>query len=430
MSWYDETRVSRPGSVVLQAWLAERQAQRVNNAVSSAELRVSSSEIRKGDAIWASLTGDSHPAGVFVSPETARRVAAVYACVRIICGTIATLPMHVFRRVVNDRERAHNHPLWWLLNEQPHPRWTSQAMWEYALTAKLLRGDGIIQILRRPDGVPFGLRPLLVGDVDWECHQDRLRYFAHLPGEAPIGLDQDDVLHLAGFGFNGVRGESVIRHAARNAVGTALAADEFSASFFGNSARPDVVIQAEGKVSPDAVELLRDTWDERHRGVGRSHRPALLTGGMTIKQLSLSAEDAQLLDTRKFQVIEIARAFGVPPHMIGETEKTSSWGAGVEHMSIGFVRYTLRQHLKQIEQEINRKLFRTPEYFVEFNVDSLLQGDSKAEADYFKAALGGPGAQGWMTINEVRRLKNQPPLPEGNQLVISGRDHAKPEPAI
>lgn len=141
----------------------------------------------------------------------------------------------------------------------------------------------------------------------------------------------------------------------------------------------------------------------------------MLVNGGKLTTVSLSAEDAQLLETRKFQVIEIARAFGVPPHMIGETSASTSWGSGIEQMSIGYVRYTLGPHLTRIEQELNRKLWpRSQKYFVEFNRDGLLSGDSKTEAEVFGKALGGPGAQGWMTINEVRRIKNLPPL-EGEQ---------------
>jgi len=134
----------------------------------------------------------------------------------------------------------------------------------------------------------------------------------------------------------------------------------------------------------------------------------------------MTAEDAQLLETRKFQVIEIARAFGVPPHMVGETSASTSWGSGIEQMSIGFVRYTLGPHLRRIEQELNRKLWpRSPRYFVEFNRDGLLAGDSKTESEVISKSLGGPGAQGWMTVNEARRIKNLPPVPGGDVLYLT-----------
>lgn len=354
-------------------------------------------------------------AGVSVNSESAKRSSAVYACVRLLAGSVSLLPLPVYQRSENGRERV-NHDLWWLLNESPYPTLTACSFWEWMISSALLREDGLAQLVRDKNGVVKNIMPLPRECVTIKKIDSSLVYLVN-DGISKFGLQQDDVLHFPGFGFNGIHGESVIKYAARQAIGTAIAADEFSGEFFANGATPSTVIEYPEKVSPgsDQQEYLRTQFAERHTGKGNRHKPLLLVNGGKLTTVSLSAEDAQLLETRKFQVIEIARAFGVPPHMIGETSASTSWGSGIEQMSIGYVRYTLGPHLTRIEQELNRKLWpRSQKYFVEFNRDGLLSGDSKTEAEVFGKALGGPGAQGWMTINEVRRIKNLPPL-EGEQ---------------
>jgi HK97 family phage portal protein len=150
--------------------------------------------------------------------------------------------------------------------------------------------------------------------------------------------------------------------------------------------------------------------------VGNAHLPAFIPDGGEFKEITMSAEDSQLIETRKFQVTDIARIFGLPPHMIGAQEASTSWGTGIEQQSIGFVQYTLKPHLTRIEQEVNRKLFRSPEYFAEFNVSGLLRGDIKGRNEAYKIALGGNQQPGYMTVNEVRALENLPPIEGGNEL--------------
>lgn len=354
-------------------------------------------------------------AGPVVNARTAMRSSAVYACVATIAGAIAALPLPVYQRTADGRERA-DHPLWWLLNEQPTPGFSAYAFWEYVVSSKLLRGDGLAMIARNNAGQPQALIPLPRGQTLIEKRDGRLVYYVELDGDY-IGLDQDDVLHFPSLGFDGIKSPSVISLAAKQGVGVSLAAEEYAGRFFSNGARPDFALSHPGNPTRQQVDLIREMWAERHQGTANRHLPAVLVGGMEVKELTMSAEDSQLLETRKWQVVDIARAFGVPPHMIGETEKSSSWGTGIEQMSIGFVRWTLNRHLKPIEQELNRKLWpRSARYFVEFNREGLMAGDSKAEAEYFTKALGGPGAQGYMTVNEVRRIKNLPPVEGGDIL--------------
>lgn len=400
------TAEAKDGSTILTRWREQRVAERAaaprNEVITSSDPRV------------LELFGVGRAAsGVHLSPITAMQVSAVFACVRLIAGAIAAMPIHIYERTAEGRQRVEDAPLWWLLNEQPTARYTAGSHWESVVTHDLLRGDGFTFIRRGPMGDPRELIPL-----PWEAvrpdrvttdSSDRLQYYVQ--DVRTYGVDQDDMLHFPGFGFNGVRGMSVIQWAARNAAGNALAMDEYSGRFFANGAHPSIILKAPGKMKDDQITSLQTAFAHKYAGLDNAHRlPLVLTEGLDAKEISLSAEDAQLLEARRFQVVDVARAFGVPPHMIGETSAATSWGTGIEAMSRGFVTYTLQTHLTRIEQELNRKLFRTAKRFCEFNRDSLLEADTQAQANYFKAALGGPGSgPGWMTPDEIRRLKNMPP---------------------
>ena len=392
-------------------------------------LREEMGQIKDSAASWGNSSSQlaeifgANPSssGVVVTNETAKRSAAVYACCRLIAGSVALLPLPIYERTQDGGRKKVEHDLWWLLNESPYPTLTACSFWEWMISSILMRGDGLAQIVRDKNGRPVKLMPLPRECVSIERVGETLNYYVNDDGRY-FGLQSEDVLHFPGFGFDGTKGESVIRYAARQAVGTALAADEYAAEYFLNGASPSLVVTYPEKVapSPEQQEQLRNQFDERYVGRHNHHKPLLLVNGGDVKPISLSAEDAQLLETRKFQVVEIARAFGAPPHMIGETSASTSWGTGIEQMSIGYVRYTLGPHLRRIEQELNRKLWpRSARYFTEFNRDALLAGDSKTEADVIGKSLGGPGAQGWMTINEARRLKNLPPIDGGDKLPIS-----------
>lgn len=366
--------------------------------------------------------------GESVTPLTAKRSSAVYACVNLIAGTIASTPLPVYQRTAAGRERV-DHPVWWMLNEQPTPAMTAASFWEFMIASMLLKGDGIAEIQRVSRGstaikaiVPLEREEVVIS----EGVEGRLVYAYREDGKTR-GILQEDILHFPGYGFDGLQGESVIKYAARQAVGTALAADKFSGGFFSRGAAPSVAIEYPAGVAPkpEQADFLRKQFDEKYSGVDNSHRPLVLVNGGKVSQVSLNPADSQLLQTRQWQVIDIARAFGVPPILIGEAEKTSSWGSGVAEILRAFLTFTLNPRLVMIEQELNRKLWPTRErYFMEFNRAGWLEGDNAAQADYFQRALGGPGAQGWMTINEVRRLKNLPPVAGGDELMKAGAANA------
>jgi HK97 family phage portal protein len=364
--------------------------------------------------LYELLAGSPAASGMAVNESSAMRVTAVYACVRLIAGAIASLPLAVYRRTEDSRERVRN-DLWWLLNEQPCPTVSAAVFWEYLVAQMLLSGDALAEIERGRGGAIRGLRPLDSRAVGIRQIDGRLRYEFCRDGEW-LGRDQDDILHIPGFGFDGTRGMSVIRHAAREAIGLALAAEAFSSRFFASGAHPDVALKVPGKMTQEQIDNLRRIWASKYGGAHNASLPIVLTEGTDLKEVTLSAQDSQLIEARRFQVADIARAFGVPPHMVGETDKSTSWGSGIEQQGIGFVQYTLAPHLHRIEQEINRKCFRTERLFVEFNVEGLLRGDSKARAEYYTRALGGTQNPAWMTPNEIRRLENLPPVAGGDHL--------------
>jgi HK97 family phage portal protein len=372
------------------------------------------------------LTTGFTSTGVPLNERSASAVSAVYACVGLIGGAISSLPLHVYRDDDSGRQRMPKDALWYLLNEQWAPRWGAATAWQYVAWSRLLYGDGFVRIVRTgrlsPDIRALEpLHPSHVIPIPFSGDGSPLTQLAYqvtdpLTGKVDVVL-QDDMLHFPMPWFDPVVGRSLspIRHALRNAAGIALAADEYSATFFKNGARPDFAITTEAKLTQPQIDSFRQMWEERYSGASNSHKPAVLQN-MDVKQLSMSAEETQLISTRQFQIEDVARIFRVPPHMIGHTDKTTSWGSGVEEMGIGFVMYTLQPHLTAIEQEINRKFFLRGAKFSEFNAEGLLRGDSKARSDFYRGALGGSAGPGWMTRNEVRRLENMPPIDGGDQL--------------
>lgn len=366
---------------------------------------------------WQDLFGGAQTfAGVTVTPETAMRSTAVFACVRLIAGTIGTLPLGVFRRTDTGREADAKHPLYSLLHLAPNNMTTAAVFWECEVSHALLSGNGYALIERNRGGDPLGLLPVSPTRVEPEERNGRLAYRITHPEGGQEYFDQDDVLHFPGVGWDGRKGQSPITLAGRQSIGVALAAEEHSARFFSQGATPNVALTFPKALNPEQANLIRTYWANKQAGTSNAHLPAVITEGGSVESLTISSKDSQLLESRQFQVIDIARIFGVPPHMIGETTKSTSWGTGLEQQVMGFVSFTLRPWLTKIEQEINRKLFRKPSHFAEFNVAGLLRGDIKTRYEAYRIAKGGNQDPGFMTINEVRKLENLPPDPEGDTL--------------
>jgi HK97 family phage portal protein len=373
------------------------------------------------------------PSGATVSATSAMRVSAVAACVAKIAGAIVSCPIHEYSLDGGEiPARLPRSDTWYLLNEQPSPQFTAASMWEGVSMAQLLRGDAFALLRWRMNGALREILPLPWGCVSpIRTPGEGVRYYVNLPSHGiTTWFDPSDILHFPGLGFDDatMRSMSVIQFGARTAIGNALAMDEYSGKFFEGGAHPSMILQAGAKMSDTQITQLQTAFANRYSGLANAHRlPLVLTEGLTAKELSLSAEDAQLLEARKFQVMDIARAFGVPGFMINESTGSTSWGSGLETNGRAFVQYTLQTWLRKIEQELNRKLYpRNNGRFLEFYREALYETDLKALGEYFRAALGGPGAgDGWMNTDEVRRRLRMPPTEGGKEIYRAPRDPGK-----
>lgn len=390
------------------------------------------SGITPGTDAYAWLTGGMGDlTGRALSERQAMSISAVYACVSLIGGAVASLPLHVYRRTDDGRERVRN-DLWWLLNEQLAATWPAAVGWEFAMQSLLLHGDLFMRIDRASRLSPTiaGFTPLHPLAVYVKRQDGRLVYVANVDGEL-IAYDQDDIIHVPGPGFDGLRGLSQIAYALRQPANIALDAGGQAANVLSAGMRPDLALipHESTKLDKDQITMVRQQWIDRYSGPGKGNAPIVVTGGTKIQELSLKAADAQLLETRNFQVEDIARIFGVPPFMIGRMEKTTSWGSGVEHMGIGFTKYTLQRHLVKIEQEFNRKCFRTARHFCEWDTRGLERGDIKTRHEAYRTALGRAGEPGWISVNEIRRAENMPPVDGGDTINQGAADATQDPPA-
>jgi HK97 family phage portal protein len=372
--------------------------------------------------------------GTTVSATSAMRVSAAAACVAKIAGAMVSMPVNEFSldggAIPAMLPRSET---WYLLNEQPSPQYTAASMWEGVSMAQLLRGDAFGLLRWRVNG---SLREIL--PLPWGCVSpirtpgEGVRYYVNSPAHGICTwVEPSDILHFPGLGFDDstMRSMSVIQFGARAAIGNALAMDEYSGKFFEGGAHPSIILTSDKKMDEGQVRAMQAVFASRYAGLANAHRlPLVLTEGVSAKELSLSAEDAQLLEARKFQVMDIARAFGVPGFMINESTGSTSWGTGLESIGRAFVQYTLNPWLRKIEQELNRKLYpRNNGRFLEFQREALYEGDIDAQSKADRAALGGPGTgDGWKTLNEVRRARRLPPVPGGDEIYRAPRDQSQP----
>lgn len=395
------------GSRVLGDWIASREG-----AASRAGI-VALGENSTGSLTLAELSSllgatSRSSSGANVTAETSMRVSAVYGCVSLLAGAISTLPLGVFERTKDGRDKA-DHPYWWLFNEQASEGWTSASAIEYLISSKLFYGDGFGRLIRsnRSNQV-VGWEPLHPLSVQPFKHEGRVLYRVTKSGDAPYTLDSSDMIHLPSLGFDGLTSPSPITYAAREAIGTAISAQQFSGQFFAGGANFDYALKTTSKLSAEQLAQLKASLLGRAQNGGRG--PLILSGGLEPAQLSVNSKDAEILATRLFTVEEICRVFGVPPHMVGHTDKTTSWGSGIESQGIGFVRYTLQRHLTPMQQELNRKLWPVRErFFVEHITAALERGDLKGRYEAYRIALGRAGEMPFMEPDEVRRLENMPP---------------------
>ncbi|MCF8533034.1 MAG: phage portal protein [Reyranella sp.] len=366
--------------------------------------------------LYDALGSGRSAAGPYVNETTAMRSTAVFRAVALKSGVIASLPLKVYKRTEKGREEAVKHRLYPLLADNPNDL-MSGFIWKEIIVANLMLKGNHYSVIEYDNAArAVALLPHL-GTTDVERIKGRNRYTFYFNDGKEV-LDQEDVLHVPGIGFDGVRGISPIQWAGRQTIGTSLALTEFVGRLHANGARPSgVYTMPPGKPEPGGFARLRAELDAMHSGSHNAGRILLADNGAKWEQMQLSLEDAQTLEAMRFQVADIGRLFGVPPHMLGATDKDSNWGTGLEQQTRGFQIYNLEPELSRIEGELNRKLFVHP-YYCEFNRDAINAMDSKVQSELFASAFN----NGRMTPNEIRRRLNLPSVdgPEGDKLFVQG----------
>jgi HK97 family phage portal protein len=365
-------------------------------------------------------------AGKNVNERSAMQMTAVYSCVRILAEAIAGLPLHLYRyKEDGGKERAIDNNLYHLLHDEPNKEMSSFIFRETLMTHLLLWGNAYAQIIRNGKGEVVALYPLMPNKMQVDRDENGELYYIYTRSSdeaktmegVTVYLTPRDVLHIPGLGFDGLVGYSPIAMA-KNAIGLAIATEEYGAKFFANGAAPSGVLEHPGTIKDPS--RLRENWNSTFGGSANSGKVAVLEEGMKYTPISISPEQAQFLETRKFQIDEIARIFRVPPHMVGDLEKSSF--SNIEQQSLEFVKYTLDPWVIRWEQSLSRALLNEDEkrkYFFKFNLEGLLRGDYESRMSGYAVAR----QNGWMSANDIRELENMDKIPAedgGDLYLING----------
>ncbi|MDW9794391.1 phage portal protein [Sinorhizobium meliloti] len=358
--------------------------------------------------------GQRSDAGEPITDQNILAISAVWACVNLLAGTIASLPLMIYRtNSRGERTLARDHPLFRILHDSPNYDQTATDFWEFSSASIELWGNSYAAIERNGGGRVAALTPLRPDSVSVRrLENGNLEYRWTKDGENHVGSDRS-ILHIRGFGGDPLGGMSTL-HFGRHAFGLARAIDRAAAGTFSNGMIAQTALTFERWLTDEQRNLAETKLSEKYIGAKNSGRPIILEGGTKIDVLSIKPEDAQMLESRGFSVEEVCRFFGVPPFMVGHTQKVTSFGSGLEQQVLGFQKFTLRRRLKRIEQALEKQLLTPAERAaglnIEFNLEGLLRGDSTARAAFYQSAL----ANGWMTINEVRERENLPRVEGGD----------------
>ncbi len=350
---------------------------------------------------WNFLFGGT-TSGKAVNERTAMQTSAVYACVRILAESVAGLPLHVYERTANgSKSTKPSHPLYRLLHDEPNREMTSFVFRETLMSHLLLWGNAYAQIIRDGRGFPIALYPLLPDRMAVDRNESGELVYTYQSDKGQVKLRRENILHIPGLGFDGLIGYSPIAMA-KNAVGLALATEDYGATFFANGANPGGVLEHPGVIKPEQADRHRESWQSQFGGAN-AHKVAVLEEGLKFHQMSIPPEQAQFLETRKFQINEIARIFRVPPHMVGDLEKSSF--SNIEQQSLEFVKYTLDPWVVRWEQSLQQVLILPSEkatIFIKFNLDGLLRGDYQSRMQGYSTGI----QNGFMSVNDVRGLED------------------------
>ena len=363
---------------------------------------------------WAG--GSKTSSGVTVNEGTALKYTPVWAAINIIAGAVGYLPLLVYKRTGDGKERATGHPAYKGIHDQPNPYMSAQTFRETLTAHTLSWGNGYAEIERDNGGRVVNQWPLLPNCMKIEVNTDtgEPTYVYRLPDGQSTRLPSRNVLHIHGLGFNGYQGYSPIRMH-MNSIGLGMAAEAYGGTFFGNASRPSGVLEHPNKLSDDGLDHLRKTWEATNGGISNMHRVAILEEGMKWTQMGIPPEEAQFLETRNFQVSDVSRIYNVPLHMLGNLENATF--SNIEHQGIQFVTYTLNQWTKRWESETNAKIIGNAAgdtFFSEFIVDALQRGDTASR--YAAYAIG--RQWGWLSANDIRDYENMNRIEGGDMYLV------------
>jgi len=376
---------------------------------------------------WAG--GNRNPSGVKIDAETALRSTVVLACIRVLSTSVAGLPLHLYRRLPGGgKEIAREHPLYKLLHTQPNS-WQTSFEWREQMMLHLLTTGAAFDEKVYAGGTISEIVPLHPSRMKVEQIENmRLRYTYREASGGSTVYTQDAIMSVRGMSDDGVHGLSMIEMA-RDAIGLSRACEIHGASFFGNGARPGVILSTDQMLSPEAAENTRNQWERAHRGADRAHKTAVLQGGLKVNELGGNNQEAQFLEARRFQVEEICRLWGVPPHLVGDLSRSSY--SNIEQQSLDYVQNGLMPWLRRIESAIARDLLEgDDEYFAEFDTRGSLRADAAGRATYYNTLW----QLGVASVNEIRAWENMNPVEGGDtrfvQLNMTTLDKAAAEPEV
>ena len=357
-------------------------------------------------------------AGKVVNEKTALSVTTVYACVRVLAEALAGLPLHVYKyNEDGSKERTPKHPLYRLLHDAPNSEMTSFVWRETLMAHLLIYGNAYSQIIRNGKGQVTALYPLLPSNMMVDRNESGEIVYTYRTDKGEVKLKRADVLHIPALGFDGLVGYSPIAMA-KQAIGTALAVEEYGAAFFANGANPGGVLEFPGVVKD--IGRVKETWNAGYQGASKAHKVAILEEGAKFSAMSIPPEQAQFLETRKFTTTEICRLFKVPPHLVGDLEKATF--SNIEHKSIDFVTHSVRPWVARWEQGLQQALILPGErdsVFVKFNIDGLLRGAYASRMQGYATAR----QNGWLSANDIRELEDMNRIPTeqgGDEYLVNG----------
>lgn len=353
---------------------------------------------------------DALPEGVSVTRDSAMQLSAVWGAVTLISDTIAALPLDTFVRREGVRRPFRPRPEW---VDAPNREQSRYGFVQQLLMSLLLPGTAYVATIRNDLGEVLELIPADPQKVRPRRENGRVLYDVTSQRGEQETFTEFEMFHIPARNWPGqIAGISPLE-AARRVIGTGLSAQEFAERYFGQGLHTAGIVEVPGDVTPEQARELKEDFQRKHSGLRRSHMPAVLTGGASWKAQSVTPEQAQFLESRKFSVAEIARWYRVPPHLISDVEKSTSWGTGIEEQNIGFVQHTLRPWLELIEQAITRHLLRPPA-FARFNVDGLLRADFAKRTQGY--ALG--RQWGWLSANDIHEKEDMPPIEGGDTYLV------------